>query len=522
MKCVLGILAVLLAVFLGEGRACAASVFLELPGIKGEDSKPGHPELTRLETFTLEAKRKKRPPRPRPRPITNTLTPAIPSSVVIKLQEAADDEELFSSSALYLYDDELSGELAAMVTFQNVKLTAGTGGGTTVSRLDVGFTAESGPEALFLKLPGIPGEAAMPGYSELVEIDSFTLNARTGTITIVKVLDKTSPKLMEALTGSFCFVSPSFLVYSTFNPSGPPNGIITFESVVVESIDASQDPDSGEAIERVTFRFTNVVPSRPACLPGNTLCPESPMTKTSYEVAGYSGSRLEFDVVDPLLASGDVVSFAWMAHGQVDGLYPEFPTTIAATLDGAGRRVVLGRIGIDGGWGTDWIWDVTCSAPCIPGKGYPGLVLPAWDGDVAHIAGQSYQIVPVPHDGWSHSRFPTSGYTLLPTDRPQVPNASCVDTTLIPTIPWDPGCGGPCTRTQATCSDNLQGGGLTRVFVFPPGKARVTIETFGEVTPPVTFYIQFPYEQPDIANCPEGRCRSVYPPVQNTFVLTVN
>jgi hypothetical protein len=58
---------------------------------------------------------------------------------------------------------------------------------------------------------------------------------------------------------------------------------------------------------------------------------------------------------------------------------------------------------------------------------------------------------------------------------------------------------------------------------MPPGKGRFTIETFGNVTPPVTFYIQFPYEQPDANGCSTGGpCRTLYPPVMNTFIFTVN
>jgi len=49
------------------------------------------------------------------------------------------------------------------------------------------------------------------------------------------------------------------------------------------------------------------------------------------------------------------------------------------------------------------------------------------------------------------------------------------------------------------------------------------IETFGEVTPPVTFYVQFPYEAPDAYGCSSGGpCRTLYPPVMNTFTFTVD
>jgi hypothetical protein len=251
----------------------------------------------------------------------------------------------------------------------------------------------------------------------------------------------------------------------------------------------------------------------------DALLPVADATRTHYNVSGYSGSSIELKFVDPILSVGIVTWPRGVEHGQIDGLYPSYPTTIAATRDGAGKQVTLGRVGIDGGFGNVWIWDAACSATC-PGGMYTGQLLPAWDGNVNDVSTQSFQIIPVPHDGWAHSRFPTSGYTLLPTDRPQTPDRSCMD--IAPSsFTWDAGCIGPCTRTQATCSDVMQGAGLTRVIVMPGG-GRFTIETFGDITPPVTFYIQVPYEKPDPFGCSTGGgCRTLYPPVWASFVFTV-
>jgi hypothetical protein len=68
----------------------------------------------------------------------------------------------------------------------------------------------------------------------------------------------------------------------------------------------------------------------------------------------------------------------------------------------------------------------------------------------------------------------------------------------------------------------MQGAGLTKVTIMP-GTAHFVIETFGEVIPPVTFYVQYPYEVPDVYGCSSGGpCRTLYPPVMNTFTFTVD
>ncbi|MGD0235816.1 MAG: hypothetical protein ABSC55_14930 [Syntrophorhabdales bacterium] len=213
------------------------------------------------------------------------------------------------------------------------------------------------------------------------------------------------------------------------------------------------------------FLMDNLTITTSDCrLPGNPLCQLSPMTRTAYNVAGYAGSRFTFDFGDPTLLTGTVSWPGGIEHGQVDGLYAFYPATIAASLDGAGKQVTLGRVGIDGGLGgLQWIWDAACSTTC-PGGAYTGQGLPAWD-NVSHatpLSNESFQIIPIP-TVWSYNRFPTSGYVLLPTDRPQTPDASCIDATIISDIPWDPGCTGPnnsCGRTEASCSNVMQGAGL--------------------------------------------------------------
>ncbi|HSR10451.1 MAG TPA: type VI secretion system tube protein Hcp, partial [Thermodesulfobacteriota bacterium] len=441
----------------------------------------------------------------------------------IQLLEAVSQGSLFPSARLLLYNRNSLAEPMTELAFANVTTTsirsAGSDSGDPTE--EVTFTAASGPAALFLQLPGVLGGRKTPGHAGLIKVLSFTIDAQSNALSVVKDSARTKPTLGEVVAEATLFSSASLFLYNIVDPKGPPDGTVTFEKVLAETFSIS--PGADGPTERIGFLFLDLITPEATCMPGNTLCNLTSMTVTAYKSPGYAGSRLEFGFVDPLLSGAGAASPAWTAYGQVDGLYPDFPTTIAATLDGAGRPVRLGRVGIGRGSGTEWIWDAGCGAPCFPRRQYLGQTLPAWDGDVGHVSTQSFQIVPVPHDGWAHSRFPTSGYDLSPADRPQVPDASCVDNAPAPSIPSDPGCGGACTRTQATCSDVMQGGGLTRVLILPPGKGHVTIETLGDVTPPVTFYIQFPYEQPDIGGCGDkGRCRSVYPPAQNTFILTVN
>ena len=171
-----------------------------------------------------------------------------------------------------------------------------------------------------------------------------------------------------------------------------------------------------------------------------------------------------------------------------------------------------------------------------------------------------FQIVPVPHQAWAHTRWPTSGMVGAVRDRPQTglpcdSNAStCCDPRPGCGGPWPapPCCGGssppnPCCeeyypqdtivcidkalsttwsaydRTDVTCSDVMSGSGLTSVKIQLTQGGQFHLETFGDITPPVTFYFRFPYSPCNVAACNAGtECGVLWPPQFITWVFTVN
>jgi hypothetical protein len=301
----------------------------------------------------------------------------------------------------------------------------------------------------------------------------------------------------------------------------------------------------------------------------------SAISKIDYPVGGepnigYAGSRIQFRFCDYTIAHNPAGN---TPYGAVDGQYgPAWSSsgyyfaTIAATRDGAGNRVTIGRVGFTGmNGGPLWIWDAACG-PCTGSGGtYPGRELPAWD-KTSHpipLASEYFQIVPVRHGSTAHSRWPTSGYTTV-RDRPQTgvscdnnPTTCCAASPAQQSLyPSAPPCGGssppyPCCepnypddtivcidkalaveysssydRTDITCSGEVvtgAGSGLTSVKVQLTQGGQFTLETFGKITPPVTFYFQFPYSPCDVPECNLGPgCRTKSPPQYITWVFTVN
>jgi hypothetical protein len=303
-----------------------------------------------------------------------------------------------------------------------------------------------------------------------------------------------------------------------------------------------------------------------------------------YGFGNYQGSRIGFNFCDYTQAYS--LNNMYMPYAKVEGEYGPlggpggYWATIAATLDGAGKQVTLGRLGFSGFGGLGWIWDTACG-PCLGPKiggqnTFAGQKLPAWDRTTnpVHLPSEVFQIVPVQHNGYAHTRWPTSGYSAFqqyPQDRPHTgvqctmaqswpactssdcncclassasrsdslsaptcdgslpvcceppPGNStnyenCIDTTASGGWPW-------ASRTETTCSGEVSGGGstgLTAVMIQVPGGGNLVLETLGDVTPPVTFYLQFPYSPCDVQGCENGtNCRTKYPPQYITWVFTV-
>ena len=219
---------------------------------------------------------------------------------------------------------------------------------------------------------------------------------------------------------------------------------------------------------------------------------------------------------------------------------------------------------------------------------YPGYVLPPWDGVTyipdprdnvwgqpsMSIPNQYMPILPV-SSGYSYSTWPASGaywatppYGAAATNRPHNPcsntnppppycdgrsfwagcpgypypccwlgNTSrtpvCYDYDGITPVPqgYDTNtvsCGSNinCTRTYHTCSTyNMLPVGYAIMKSGTGGTSVIRLETFGDITPPVTFFVRLPYRPADPIQCspatPGGLCRPGMNTYYSTFKFTV-
>ncbi len=214
--------------------ASAASLYLQVPGIVGEQSTPGYPGSMEIQSLQIT---------PNHFAITKSIDLASP-----QITNAVAKGTVFPSASALLYDSNPMGPPDSALVFQNVVASSYQiqGGGTT--ELD-GFVATN-PISMFLELPGIIGASSTPGHPGVMQLSSFSLTANQFSIT--KALDSASPQLVLAVADGTEFDTASALFYNTAVPPGAPDGIFGFERVVASAYQIVQGG------EQVTFNFVHV------------------------------------------------------------------------------------------------------------------------------------------------------------------------------------------------------------------------------------------------------------------------
>jgi type VI protein secretion system component Hcp len=232
--------ALFVAVFIAPTAAPAASLFLHVPGITGEQSTPGFPGAMAVQSLDVM---------PDQFAILKSVDSASPTII-----NAVASGTHFSSASALLYNSAPTGLPDATLTFQNV--LAGSyqlqGGGT----LEHDTFVATNPGSMFLELPGIVGESSTPGHSGVMQIDSLSLTANQ--FSVVKAVDSASPDIIAAVTNGTPFATASVLFYNTAMPAGAPDGMFTFRNVVASGHQILNGGDVPQ--ERDIFNFTSVVP----------------------------------------------------------------------------------------------------------------------------------------------------------------------------------------------------------------------------------------------------------------------
>jgi type VI protein secretion system component Hcp len=227
-------LLVLFSLLLSTSAARGASLYLQIPGIVGEQSPPGYPGAMAVQSMEIT---------PNSFAVVKNIDSASPQIV-----HAVTIGTIFPNGSALIYDSVPTGPPDSSFLFKNVV-------GSSYQIQSNGTTekdsfAASNPLSMFLEVPGIVGASSTPGHPFVMQITSFTLTANEFTIT--KALDSASPQLALAVANGTIFSTADILFYNATTPAGPPDGVFGFETLVAS---AYQPLDNNET---VTFNFANV------------------------------------------------------------------------------------------------------------------------------------------------------------------------------------------------------------------------------------------------------------------------
>jgi len=141
--------------------------------------------------------------------------------------------------------------------------------------------------ALFVDVPGIPGEATFPPAAGQIQALSFQWNIHQGKVTrygtagvcsagrakpvfdavcVLKHVDKASPKLFLAAAQGTHFAKVTISLFDLAQPSNPALNVYELSSVFVSTVETKQQAGDDFLIEQVCFngdevKFTVNIPS---------------------------------------------------------------------------------------------------------------------------------------------------------------------------------------------------------------------------------------------------------------------
>lgn len=173
-------------------------------------------------------------------------------SLVFAGKEAVANGTLLGTTDLLAYDLPAVGAPGGHLVLPNTLASAYQGGGPTEQ---VTFNT-TGLLGLYLELPGIVGEASVPGHAGVMNLQSFALDA-SGYFEVTKAVDAASQALLLAAANGTQFPVAEGLFYNTQVPGPQADGAIKFEDVIISSYQTSGGA-AGPAVETVRFSFVSV------------------------------------------------------------------------------------------------------------------------------------------------------------------------------------------------------------------------------------------------------------------------
>jgi hypothetical protein len=206
---------------LGPSPALAGSVYLDIPGITGEDPVSGYPDAMAVKSFTVSHHAFS---------IVKEVDKASPQILL----DVATGKFLPKATALFYYKSPSTGPADATLTFKNVVASSYQSlGGLDSVPLERDSFAAAGLSVMYLKVPG---------DSKLVQIDSFTVAGYN--LSVVKHSDATAPKIGPGSIPAGDPENVSLLIYDS-TPTGPPSATLIFQNATPQGQDS--------------FDFTNIV-----------------------------------------------------------------------------------------------------------------------------------------------------------------------------------------------------------------------------------------------------------------------
>jgi type VI protein secretion system component Hcp len=219
--------------------APAASIYLSIPSLAGENPTPGYPGAIAVSSLDVT---------PHSFTIQKTIDSATP-----KIQTAVvGGTALHTVSALF-YSTSPSGPPDALLPFASVFASSQV---LSLSSETDSFSATT-PDSMYLRVSGITGEFTTPGYTGLMKIDSLHMSGNT--FTVGRQTDSASSQIQSAVVLGNTHTGSLFFYNSV--PSGPPDAELDFQNVIASSITFDNSGDIPRELD--AFNFASITQPTP-------------------------------------------------------------------------------------------------------------------------------------------------------------------------------------------------------------------------------------------------------------------
>ena len=219
MRPFLYVLVVVVANVFRPSPAHAATVFLDIPGITGESSVPGHPAAIEVQSITFFSNGFS---------IVKPVDKASP-----QIFAAVSLGTAFMNASALFYNATPAGPPDATYFFQQVITTSVHLDTGIIPTETVSFVFAPVPISMFLELPGITGEASTSGHPGVMELRSFAIDGQH--FSVVRPVDKATPAILSAVAQGSFFSGASILFYDS-TPAGAPSATLVFQQVLATSL----------------------------------------------------------------------------------------------------------------------------------------------------------------------------------------------------------------------------------------------------------------------------------------------